>query len=194
MEKNLPHLRLWPKGLAPPFPLLSAHSAWPSARATGPAAGPLFSHYHPRPTRQRHQLLSFFYLETCLSRTQANAARSRFFGISFSARQSSPYKAIGSLHAFVFPSSCLHLSPSPLSTVSRISPRCFNSRRRGFRSGMPNSRPQPRADLRNVVPKLQSPFPCFLPASSEFQSPPKWNRSFIAAVLAVGPSASFPRP
>ena len=42
-KKNLPHLRLWPIGLVPPFPLLSAHSAWPSARATGPAAGPHLS-------------------------------------------------------------------------------------------------------------------------------------------------------
>ena len=36
-----------------------------------------------------------------------------------------------------FPSSCLRLSPSPLSTASRISPTCLNSRRRGFRSGCP---------------------------------------------------------
>ena len=183
--------------LPSPFGPLSLAQRARNRPSSRPASfpSPLFSHCHPRPARQRHQLLSFFfYLETCLSRTQANVARSRFSGISFSARQLSPYKAPGSLHALVFPYSCLHLSPSPLSTTSRISPRCFNSRRRGFRSGMPNSRPQPRADLRNVVPKLQSPFPCFLPASSEFQSPPKWNRSFIAAVLAVGPSASFPRP
>ena len=59
---------------------------------------------------------------------------------------------------------------------NRISPNSGSSRRRGFRSGVLNSRPQPRAEFCVEVTKLPSLFPNFLPRFFVLTSAPNLQR------------------
>ena len=87
--------------------------------------------------------------------------------------------------------------PEPLSRLKSliwISPGAEGSRRRGFRSGVLNSRPQPRVEFRVEVTKLPSPFPNFLPCSFVLTSAPNLRRKshprFCVACLPQDRSSS----